>query len=275
MSVGNAGFATWQGALSFAGIVAASGVGRQVAGFRFTGMPFTVRSDGLPSPTSFTYTDQVITSFTMSFEIGVGATVTAPTTLSLYVVYQRGQVNPPVFSATQMPIDILAAGNALEVARTPLTSANLMDTPYSFTAPDPSNVSAVNAGVAARGLANVNAAFRRQGTQGAMAFLVDFTDPSVGVGNTVALATIEDGVRADPLFITEELTDITGIEGHVDAWSRISRCPRCVKPMPRQMFVEDGFKRGLLVCQKCYDPPDFHGEWGRRLVGTEREGIHD
>jgi hypothetical protein len=43
----------------------------------------------------------------------------------------------------------------------------------------------------------------------------------------------------------------------------------------REKLVEDGFQRGLLVCQSCYDPPDFHAEWGRRGVGREREGIND
>lgn len=257
------------GLLNF--VVDGTPAARNTGGVRVTGVPFTARSDGQLNPTSFNYTDQVITSLVLNLELAVNAVASAATTMSLFVV---DQVNPPVFSTgAQAPGTLRDNNQLLEVARTPWLGTELAGAAYTFTAPDNGNADAVLQGVAARGIAHLNKVYRRVGFSGAISFVVDFTT-EVGAGNVGTFETVEGGAQV-PNLVTVEFTDITGIEGHVDAWSRVSRCPRCARILPRQLFVEDGFRRGLLVCTKCYDPPDFHAEWGRRLVGTEREGIND
>jgi hypothetical protein len=109
-----------------------------------------------------------------------------------------------------------------------------------------------------------------QGFKGRFNFSVQWSNSA----GTCAMSSFEDAVNI-PTLTTTELGEVTGINKHWRAHSRADRCPRCGTLTVREKLVEDGFKRGLLVCQPCYDPPDFHSEWGRRGVGREREGIND
>lgn len=239
-----------------------------VVGVRFTGLPFTARNDGLPTPTTFNYTDQVITSFTFTLELVVPPlTVAAPRSLSLFVI---DQVNPPVFATvTQVPSTL----PRLEVARTTILGTELDTASFVFTCPDNENADVAVRDTAALGIARLNEVYRKVGFQGNIAFAVDFTTRTQN-GDIVSFMAAE-GAGAEAVLNTVEFTDITGINKHWRAHSRADRCPKCGSLTVREKLVEDGFKRGLLVCQSCYDPPDFHSEWGRRGVGRERQGIND
>lgn len=49
---------------------------------------------------------------------------------------------------------------------------------------------------------------------------------------------------------------VKGLEGDVEAQSRKDRCPKCGRWDIRERFIEDGYHRGLLVCEECWDPED-------------------
>ena len=55
---------------------------------------------------------------------------------------------------------------------------------------------------------------------------------------------------------TTELPFIGGRSGNVEARSRVDRCPICGFYDVREKFIPDGYRAGLLVCEKCWDPED-------------------
>ena len=57
-------------------------------------------------------------------------------------------------------------------------------------------------------------------------------------------------------LVTTNLPFVRGIHGGVEGESRMDRCPRCGLWMLRERFVEDGYAKGLLVCDDCWDPED-------------------
>jgi hypothetical protein len=109
--------------------------------------------------------------------------------------------------------------------------------------------------------------------QSGFAGRVNFSVQWSGAG-TLQMTPLE-AAGVIPTLTTTELPEVTGINKHWDAHSRADRCPRCGTLTVRQLLVEDGFKRGLLVCQSCWDPPDYHSQWNRRDVGREREGVNN
>ena len=59
-----------------------------------------------------------------------------------------------------------------------------------------------------------------------------------------------------PTLVSVELPFIGGRSGNVEARSRVDRCPICGFYDVREKFTPDGYRAGLLVCEKCWDPED-------------------
>lgn len=57
---------------------------------------------------------------------------------------------------------------------------------------------------------------------------------------------------------TREVDDVRGKSGLGDFGTvdRVRECPRCGTPTLEGEMIEDGYRRGLLVCPPCWDPPD-------------------
>jgi hypothetical protein len=74
-------------------------------------------------------------------------------------------------------------------------------------------------------------------------------------------ATLRQVGSAAHLFVpgvlaSVELPFIGGRSGNVEARSRVDRCPICGFYDVREKFIPDGYRAGLLVCEKCWDPED-------------------
>lgn len=68
---------------------------------------------------------------------------------------------------------------------------------------------------------------------------------------------INAGIQGNPpLLDSSESPFVRGIHGHVEAQSRMDRCGRCGRWMPREQMLQDGWTRGLWVCEESWDPED-------------------
>lgn len=232
----------------------------RVCGLRFTGMPVVTRGSGIPGDgVTYTYTEQVVTVLNISLVVS-SVSATAPRQLSLYSVVE---LDPVQFGPTRLPENL----TTVELARLTITGAETPGTTLTFTMPDG------NAAVNAVGISRFNGIYRKRGFQGNVAFTLQWLDSSHG--DRINLVTDEHPTLGAPTMVTTEFNDTTGMEGHLKAWSRIDRCPRCSKLQPREHFVEDGFKPGLLVCRRCWDEPDFYSEFRGKRVGRETEGLNE
>lgn len=74
------------------------------------------------------------------------------------------------------------------------------------------------------------------------------------------------------VLTTTESSFLTGKVGPWQAHSRVDRCPKCGEITLREKLSEDGWNEGMLVCARCWDPPEPRPLFTRP---RERKGIND
>lgn len=80
---------------------------------------------------------------------------------------------------------------------------------------------------------------------------------SPGGGLQLSIEAVESAT--DPVLVTVEVPFRSGIRAdHLTFNDRAVPCSRCGGMfLEREELVKDGFRRGLDVCSKCWDPPDI------------------
>lgn len=110
--------------------------------------------------------------------------------------------------------------------------------------------------------------YRNSGWQGRLNLILNYWAHS----NPPLFHTLEGlGGTREPRLVSEEVPYITGISGPVDAQSRVDRCGKCGKLDVREHFRQDGYSKGLWVCEECWDPE----EPPEQAIPPDRPPIND
>lgn len=92
-------------------------------------------------------------------------------------------------------------------------------------------------------IAIMGAVYRRSGWNG-------------GLYLTLATSSGSRIKRACSLVATGEVPTEGAISGHIDANSGVQRCNRCIRILPREQMIQDGYLSGMLVCPECWEPEE-------------------
>lgn len=195
------------------------------AGFRFTTLP--ARSVAQGSGTLWNATT-ILTSATLTLTAGLGQ---AGGTLTVYVV---PETHPAAFSNSRLP-NTLSEVQVGSLATGAITGGQTLSIPLT--------------------IATLTPYHRASGFQGAMAFSVHWAATSA---QTLLLTEFPN--TGMPTLVTEELPEITGLEGPWKAEARADRCPKCGTLSTRDTWVRDGYTK-MMVCPNCWDPVDDTGRF--------------
>lgn len=111
----------------------------------------------------------------------------------------------------------------------------------------------------------VNTVLRRSSGTARLGFLISTEsvngptpDATFAIANPTSVIIPEEQVPAlvwsVPILGTEDV--LQGKVGTDQASSRWDRCPKCGFYTLRETWVQDGYREGLLVCPKCWEPED-------------------
>lgn len=140
------------------------------------------------------------------------------------------------------------------------TVRTLTVTPATFSlgAPNPLNASfVITAGPA--DLTAINNTIKASGWKGTIGIRV--TAAPLSIGTTVVKNSPYSGGNVPILTTataTQEVEDVRGKSGlgEFGTVDRVRECPRCGNFLLETEMQLDGYRKGLLVCPDCWDPPD-------------------
>ena len=180
------------------------------------------------------------TSATLSLTIDTWASDTLPTRLRVFAVREA---TPAVWATANPPGFFTLGGSAtVPVIQAQLNLGQIVeldDTTHTTVPSSPLSISL--------DLGALSSLASLPSWAGAFNFFIAAQLPS-GASDIVF-------ANSPTLTVVSDLRNLTGISTSEETLGRISECPVCGRPSPRDHWVRDGFRK-IFLCAECFDPDD-------------------